>query len=83
VVERLWVEEELRGMGLQTADSEANFSWVALGDADEDEVLASLARAGVAVRPGKALGGPGHLRITYGTRPENQRLVEALREATG
>jgi histidinol-phosphate aminotransferase len=83
VVERLWVEEELRAMGLDTADSEANFSWVALGDADEDEVVASLARAGVAVRPGKALGGPGHLRITYGTRAENQRMIEALREAIG
>jgi histidinol-phosphate aminotransferase len=38
-----------------------------------------LAEAGVAVRPGRALGGPGFLRVTYGTRAENERFVEALR----
>jgi histidinol-phosphate/aromatic aminotransferase/cobyric acid decarboxylase-like protein len=32
------------------------------------------------VRAGAGLGGPGHLRITYGTRRENERLIEALRE---
>jgi histidinol-phosphate aminotransferase len=79
VVERLWVEEELRGMGLTTAETEANFSWVALGDRDEGEVVESLGRSGVIVRPGAGIGGPGHIRVTHGTRDENQRFVEALR----
>jgi histidinol-phosphate aminotransferase len=83
MVERLFVEEEVRALGLDAADSEANFSWVALGDRDEEEVVESLARAGVAVRPGAALGGPGHLRATYGTRPENERFVTALKAAIG
>jgi histidinol-phosphate aminotransferase len=83
LVERLFVEEEVRALGLDAADSEANFSWLALGDRDEAEVIESLARAGVAVRPGTALGGPGHLRVTYGTRPENERFVTALGEALG
>ena len=39
----------------------------------------SLARAGVAVRPGAALGGPGHLRVTYGTRAENERFLGGAR----
>jgi histidinol-phosphate aminotransferase len=81
LVERLFVEEEVRGMGLEAADSEANFSWIDLGERDEAELVGSLDRAGVAVRPGTPLGGPGHIRATYGTRPENQRFVSALAEA--
>jgi histidinol-phosphate aminotransferase len=81
VVERLWVEEELRGTGLTTAETEANFSWVALGDRDEAEVVEALGRSGVIVRPGQGLGGPGHIRVTHGTRDENVRFVEALRGA--
>ena len=79
LVERLFVEEGLQELGLDAADSQANFSWFSLGDRDEAEVVDSLARAGVAVRPGTPLGGPGHLRVTYGTRPENERFLEALR----
>ena len=83
VAERLWMEEELTELGLDVADSQANFCWVSLGDHDESEVVAALARAGVAVRPGMGLGGPGHLRVTYGTRAENERFVVALRSAIG
>jgi histidinol-phosphate aminotransferase len=77
--ERLWMEEELSELGFDVADSQANFCWFSLGDLDEGEVMAALARAGVAVRPGKGLGSVGHLRVTYGTRAENERFVEALR----
>jgi histidinol-phosphate/aromatic aminotransferase/cobyric acid decarboxylase-like protein len=31
------------------------------------------------VRPGAALGGPGHIRVTYGTRAENDRFLEGMR----
>jgi histidinol-phosphate aminotransferase len=79
-VERLWVTEELEGLGISSAESQANFFWIDLGERDESEVVRELGRRGVAVRPGEGLGAPGHLRITYGTRPENERLVEALRE---
>lgn len=80
VAARLTVEEGLRGLGLQTSDSQANFSWVDLGDADEGEVLAGLAEREVAVRPGKALGGPGHIRVSYGTAEENERFLRGLSE---
>jgi histidinol-phosphate aminotransferase len=80
-IERLHVEEGIRELGLATSDTEANFSWVDLGDLDEAELTESLARAGVAVRPGTPLGGPGHIRATYGTRPENDRFLAALGEA--
>ena len=78
IVERLFVEEEVRGLGLDAADSQANFVWVGLGDRDEAEVVAELTRAGVAVRPGAALGAQGNLRVTYGTRAENERFIAAI-----
>ncbi|HEX5983328.1 MAG TPA: histidinol-phosphate transaminase [Solirubrobacterales bacterium] len=80
IAARLTVEEGLRGLGLRTSESQANFSWVHLGEADEAEILAGLAEREIAVRPGKALGGPGHLRISYGTPAENERLLRGLSE---
>ena len=67
-VERLHVESGLAGRGLETTDSEANFSWVSLGDREEAEVVRGLAERGVIVREGAALGQEGCLRVTYGTR---------------
>jgi histidinol-phosphate aminotransferase len=80
VVERIFVEEGLREMGFLTSESEANFAWVNLGELEEGEVVEALTRAGVAVRPGTALGGPGHIRVTYGHRAENERFLAAMHE---
>ena len=79
-VERLHVETALAERGLETTDSEANFSWVSLGDRDEAEVVRGLAERGVIVREGAALGQAGWLRVTYGTRTENDRFLSALDE---
>ena len=79
VIERLHVQDEIAERGLAVSDSQANFSWVALGeDRDEAAVYAGLASRGVIVREGTALGAPGHLRVTYGTRGENDRFLAAL-----
>jgi histidinol-phosphate aminotransferase len=80
IAARLTVEEGLGELGLQTSDSHANFSWIDLGDADEAAVLAGLAKREIAVRPGKALGGPGHIRVSYGTPEENARFLRGLSE---
>jgi histidinol-phosphate aminotransferase len=80
-VERLFFEEELAERGLDTTDGQANFSWVSVGDRDEDELIDALARRGVIVRAGKALGQEGWMRVTYGTRQENERFFQALDEA--
>jgi histidinol-phosphate aminotransferase len=80
IAARLTVEEALREMGLRTSDSQANFSWIDLGDADEAAVIAGLAEREIAVRPGKALGGPGHIRVSYGTAEENERFLRSLSE---
>lgn len=84
IAERERVEAGFAAIGLETAETAANFSWVSLG-ADgtkiEEEVVADLAGAGIVVRPGRLLGGPGRLRISYGTREENDRMLAALGES--
>ena len=79
-IERFHVESALQERGLETTDSQANFSWVSLGDRDEDEVVDGLAQRGVIVRAGRALGDEGWMRVTYGTRSENDRFLAALDE---
>jgi histidinol-phosphate aminotransferase len=75
-IERVHMETELESRGYEVAPSQANFSWVTI--ADEEAVLAGLESQRVIVRGGAALGDPGHLRVTYGTRTENDRFLAAL-----
>jgi histidinol-phosphate aminotransferase len=83
IVERVLVEEGVRELGLETPDSQANFSWISLADRDEPAVVAALAESGILVRPGTPLGGPGHIRVSYGTPEQNQRFLAALDEIIG
>lgn len=83
VTERIHVEEALRERGLATSESQANFSWVDLGDRDEAEVMRGLGERGVIVRAGTALGREGRIRVTYGTRAENDRFLSALDATLG
>jgi histidinol-phosphate aminotransferase len=81
VAERVFVEEGLRELELETPHSHANFSWVHLGDRDEGEIVGALAEAGIVVRAGTPLGGPGHIRVTYGSHSENERFLASLADA--
>jgi histidinol-phosphate aminotransferase len=83
IVERVRVESGLDELGVAHAESQTNFSWLDLGEADEEDVVAGLAERRVAVRPGSRLGGPGHLRVSYGTPGENERFLAALGELVG
>ncbi len=78
LVERVLVEEGVRELGLRTPDSQTNFSWIHLGDHDEQAIVAGLAEQGILVRPGTPLGGPDHIRVSYGTPEENRRFLGAL-----
>ena len=81
VAERISVDERLRALGIEPAESQANFCWVPLGaDRDEQAVMRGLQERGVLVRGGTALGGAGSLRVTYGTPEENARFLDALAE---
>jgi histidinol-phosphate aminotransferase len=79
LAERMELEAGLTGLGIETADSQANFVWFDLPDAErEGDVVRGLAERGVLVRAGAALGRPGALRVTVGTDAENERFLESL-----
>jgi histidinol-phosphate aminotransferase len=82
VAERISVDERLRALGIEPADSQANFCWFHLGEGrDEREVMDGLQERGVLVRGGAALGSEvPALRVTYGTPQENTRFLDALAE---
>ena len=82
IAERISVDERLRAMGLEPAESQANFCWFSLGEErDEQMIIAGLLERGILVRGGTALGSPTPaLRVTYGLPEENQRFLDALAE---
>ena len=43
--------------------------------------MASLAEQGIVVRAGTPLGGPDHIRVSYGTADQNRRFLAALADA--
>jgi histidinol-phosphate aminotransferase len=79
LAERIGLEDGLRELGIEPADSQANFVWFDVGEGrEEPEIVRGLAERGVLVRAGAALGREGALRVTVGTQAENERFLEAL-----
>jgi histidinol-phosphate aminotransferase len=83
LAERAGMVEGVRELGLWVAESDANFIWLTLPEAEdpaatEAEIARGLVERGVLVRAGTSLGQPGALRVTVGTDAENQRFVAAL-----
>lgn len=70
-----YLTKALGELGIRVWATDANF---VLAEAGPD-VYTPLLREGVIVRPLAGFGLPSHVRITVGTRPENERLVSALR----
>jgi histidinol-phosphate aminotransferase len=87
VVARVEIESGLNDLGIEPAESQANFCWFDLPPEEGEDpagreaaVVAGLRDRGILVRAGSALGKPGALRVTYGTPRDNQRLLTALGE---
>jgi histidinol-phosphate aminotransferase len=81
LAERLGMAEGLRELGLEPAESQANFVWFDLPEGvDERETVRGLAERQVLVRAGTPLGREGALRVTIGRPGENQRFLTALGE---
>jgi histidinol-phosphate aminotransferase len=74
--ERAYLSRELTKRGLGFPPSQANFLLVKVDD--PAGARERLLRSGLAVRDGGAVGFPGHLRITVGTRAANERLLHVL-----
>jgi len=70
-----------RRLCLEHVPSAANFVLVRVGEAAR--VNQALLRRGVIVRPMDVYGFPAHVRVTVGTRAENERFVEALGAVLG
>jgi histidinol-phosphate aminotransferase len=79
--ERVSLTAALRERHFEVADSQANFLWVAHPTVDGGELLARLARAGVLVAGGDALGAPRHVRIGLRDAACSERLLKALDKA--
>lgn len=80
LAERGFLSQGLTGLGLTVVPSEANFVLVNI-HRDAEPVYQALLRHGVIVR---ALGNlPQCLRISVGTRPENERCLSALATVLG
>ena len=76
--EMKFVTEELTLLGVRYTPSVGNFVLIDTGrDCEEDFVR--LLHEGVIVRPMKIYGFPTSLRVTVGTRAENETFLEALR----
>ena len=88
VIARVELDERLGELGVEVAESQANFCWIGLpghdgedAEAIERAVVDELGKHGVLVRAGSALGRAGWLRVTYGTPAQNDRFLVALGEA--
>ena len=71
-----YLREAFEGLGLECVPSWANFILVKVGNVAR--LYEALLRQGVIVRPVPVYGFPEHVRVTIGTRAENERLVGAL-----
>ncbi len=79
--ERTRLTTALRQRHFEVSDSQANFLWVAHPSLDGGELSARLARAGVLVAAGGALGEPRHVRIAIHNEASSKRLLSALDRA--
>jgi histidinol-phosphate aminotransferase len=77
-VERARLTAALRRRGFEVSDSQANFLWVAHPTLNGDELAARLARAGVLVAAGEALGEPRYVRICVCAPAASDRLLTAI-----
>jgi histidinol-phosphate aminotransferase len=76
--ERPRLTAALRDRGFEVADSQANFVWAAHPSLPGAELAARLARAGILVAAGDALGEPQHVRIGIRSPAATDRLVNAI-----
>jgi histidinol-phosphate aminotransferase len=72
----------LRQRGFTVADSQANFVWAAHPTLPGAELAARLARAGVLVAAGDALGEPRHVRIAIRSEAATERLLSTIDKAS-
>jgi histidinol-phosphate aminotransferase len=76
--ERAYLTAALRERDMDVTDSQANFLWSAHPEIGGVQLADHLARAGVLVAAGDALGEPRHVRISLRSRAASDRVIRAL-----
>jgi histidinol-phosphate aminotransferase len=81
---RAWTEAlaaELRALGVRTFPTHTYFFLADFAPHDAAAIARALAGRGILVKPlGDAELGPGYMRVTTATPPDNRRFVDTLRE---
>jgi histidinol-phosphate aminotransferase len=77
LAQREWLMERLRARGLRVLPSQTNFVLIDFAR-DAAPIERALFERGVIARPMGGYGLPQYLRISVGSRAENERLLEAL-----
>jgi histidinol-phosphate aminotransferase len=79
--ERAILTERLRALGFVVPDSQSNFVFAQVKNGSAAPLYEALARQNIFVRYWNAPGLSDKLRISVGTKEQNERLLAALREA--
>jgi len=75
---RVFFEDSFKEMGLEFVPSQANFVLVKVGDGDG--VFDAMLQRGVIVRAMRGYKLPDWVRISIGTKNENRRCIEVLKD---
>ncbi len=79
---KIFLYSQFESMGLDYVSSEGNFILVHLGRPGPD-VMKELLKMGVIVRPLVGYELPNSVRVTIGTREQNQKLIHCLKKVLG
>lgn len=78
--EKEYLYRGFRRLGIRFIPSQANFILIEVPGRGVDH-FENMLRDGVIVRPGEPIGVPGYLRVTVGTREENERFLGSLEKS--
>jgi histidinol-phosphate aminotransferase len=76
--ERDVLTEQLRALGVDVTDSQANFLWIRVRDLSGDQLASGLRKQGVIVAPGGPLGEDHHIRAAIRDEAATNRLLRAI-----
>ncbi len=77
--ERTVLTDQLRELGVDVTDSQANFLWIRVRDLSGDQLANALRKQGVIVAPGGPLGEDHHIRAAVRNQQASTRLLHAVR----
>jgi histidinol-phosphate aminotransferase len=76
--ERKVLTEQLRELGVDVTDSQANFLWISVRDLSGDELANALRKQGIIVAPGGPLGEDHHIRVAIRNQAATARVLRAI-----